>query len=334
MTRILLAQTAAPKRVRAKAEEILAVGQYPGPEITVLCVDDPAVAGYFSEVPGVEVVPFSRGRRTEIIRRLRRGFDVQHAFWTGERRYRRIRAAGLLIGSKTETRIHIGDGSNFRLTWKAIIRHSMFRWKHPLPTDHYEFVPQVAEDPVVPYAGERVLILQSAGPSSVLRALRRLKESQIFKHPRYTLFCRNTPETIQQLGNHPLLDSVVAHSETRGTMKHLRRFRRERYDAVVFFLTGDPSYWKMKYFGFLLGARHKLVFNENNDCFFFTPGRGAALIAHRMRERSRVQGLPHWGWAHNARVALYMLTKVLLLPFRFAWLLIVWLWLRNTARAA
>jgi hypothetical protein len=335
MTRILLVQTASPKRVRSKAEEILAAGVCADPEVTILCEEDAEVVRFFSDLPGVTVVPLVRERREGIIKAMRHArFDLQHTFWTGESRYRRMRAAGLLIGARIETRVHIGDRSSFRLTWKAIVRHAIFRWQHPLPTDHYEFVPPVADPMAAPRPGERVLILQSAEPSHVLRAMRRLQESPVFRSPSYTLFCRNTPETLQQLGKHPMLESVLAHTEMRGTWTYLRQFRHEGYDAVVVFFTGDPSYWKMKFFAFLLGARHKLVFNENNDCFFFTARNGAALLAHRMRERSSIQALPHWGWAHHVRVALLVATKVLLLPFRFAWLLLVWVRLRATARNA
>ncbi len=131
-----------------------------------------------------------------------------------------------------------------------------------------------------------------------------------------------------------MLQSIQTHTEARDTWTHLRAFRRERYDAVVLFLTGDPSYWKVKYFAFLLGARHKVVFNENNDCFYFTVRDWLALLAHRIGERSQVSALPRWSWTHQAWVMLFMATKLLLLPFRFVWLLLVWIRLRSAARRA
>jgi hypothetical protein len=321
--------------VRAEAETILAGTLHADPDVTILCAGDAETAQYFSEICGVRVVPFSRGRRRKVIDELRRtGFEVQHTFWTGERGRRRLRLAGLLIGASGETRVHIGDGGSFRLTWKAIIRHAMFRVQHRLPTDHYEFVPPADKPVVARYPGERILIVQSADPEHIVRALRHLDERPVFREPRYTLFCRNTPETLRQLAGHPMLHSIETHTETRGTWKHFRDLRRERYDAAVLFCTGDPSYWKIKYFAFTLGARHILIFNENNDCFFFTIRAFVRLLAHRLAQRSRTGSGPHWSWTHHMRVAAFMATKLLLLPFRFTWLLLVWCRLRSAARRA
>ncbi len=333
MIRTLLVQTASPKRVRAKAEEILADASSPRAALTILCAPDREVVRYFSEITGARIVPFARGRRRRIIGELRQtGVDVQHTFWTGERRYRRLRVAGLLIGAARGTRVHIGDGSSFRLTWKAIVRHALFRWQHPLPTDHYAFVPPAGEPAVDRYEGERILVLQSAAPRHVLRALERLRDRSLFHRPQYTLFCRNTPEIVGQFARHPMLHSVQTHAETRGAWKHLLELRRAHYDAAVLFFTGDPSYWKVKCFGFLVGARHKVIFNENNDCFYFTAREWLALLAHRMNERARVGALPRWSGAHQARMILFLTTKLVLLPFRFVWLLLVWLRLRCAAR--
>ena len=52
--RILVVETASPKRVRRTVEEILAGGAEP--ELTILCGADPATAAYFSEIPGIRVV--------------------------------------------------------------------------------------------------------------------------------------------------------------------------------------------------------------------------------------------------------------------------------------
>jgi hypothetical protein len=101
---------------------------------------------------------------------------------------------------------------------------------------------------------------------------------------------------------------------------------------VVLFLTGDPGYWKIKCFAFLLGARHKLIFNENNDCFFFHWKAWAGLLAHRMASRSKVPA--HAGGAHQIAGVFLILIKLLLFPFRFAWLLLVWGQLRWSAMRA
>jgi hypothetical protein len=124
-----------------------------------------------------------------------------------------------------------------------------------------------------------------------------------------------------------MIHEVVTHTETRGAWNHWKILRRRRCDALIVFFTGDPSYWKVKYFAFLLGVRHKLIFNENGDCFFFGVRSWLSFLAHRMGERSRLGFQPHW--SHQARAIGFLMTKLLLVPFRFVWLLLVWIRLRS-----
>jgi hypothetical protein len=332
MTRLLLVETASPKRIRKKAEEILAGSIYSAPQIAVLCTRDRNTYRYLSEIPGIQVFPLAKGKQHNIIEELSaRSFDVLYVFWTGEKRYRRMKLLALRLKAGV-THVDIGDGSVFSLTWKACLRHWQFRRAHPLPTDHWDFVPL----PKAPgdganeyYEGERILVVQSAEPALVLQALRRLQEKPLFSNPRFTVFCRNRPEIAGQFHNHPMVREILTHSETRGWWKHLRSLRKERYDAVVVFFSGDPSYWKIKYFAFLLGARHRVVFNEHGDCFYFNLHVWLALMAHRLGERSREGRQP--GWTHQARILAFLFLKVLLIPFRIIWLLLVWVRLRSAA---
>jgi hypothetical protein len=336
MTRILLVETATPKRIFQKAEQILSADVYPEPEITVLCRE--SSRKIFWRLPGVEVYsPAARERHRTLKELNQKKFDVVFAFWTGERQYRRMKLLALRLRPK-EVRIVGGDGNEFHLTWKALCRHAVFRWRHPLPTDHWDFVPpQAASEEREPepkdaagqvyeadevYQGERVLVLQSADPLYVLQALKRLREKPPFRNPRYTLFCRNRPEVVGSFREHPMLYEVLTHSETRDSWKNLRQLRRQGFDAIVLFMTGDPSYRKIKLFAFLLGVpvRHMLIFNEAGDCFFFNFGQWFALVSHRIQEPPRLGAGP--------QQLLSLTIKLALLPFRFLWLLLVWLRLR------
>ena len=327
MTRILMVETASPKRVRKTAEKILARGTHPGPEVIVLCTPDPATVSYLCEVPGIRVIPLSGTSRVPIPRELRKErFDILHVFWTGEKKYRRMKLRALRLRADSIL-VDGGDGNVFRLTWKAWIKFGLFRLRHPLPTDHSQFVPQ-PNDPDAGryYQGEKILIVQSAPPTYVLRALDRLSERSMFRNPRYILFCRNERETVELFKDHPMIHEVRAHTEMRDSWSHLRALRRNRFDGVVVFFTGDRSFWKIKYFAFLLGARHKLIFNENNDCSSFSFGGWLRLLAHRFGERSLTRGGP--GWPYQLGIPFYLLIKLVVFPFRFAWLLLVWLRLR------
>jgi hypothetical protein len=96
---------------------------------------------------------------------------------------------------------------------------------------------------------------------------------------------------------------------------------------VVLFLTGDPSYWKVKCFALLLGARNKLIYNENNDCFYFSLRKWLSFVAHRLGEQIHEGRQPRW--TQQLRILLSLTVKFLAFPFRFAWLLLVWLRLRS-----
>ena len=326
MKRILLVETASPQRVRHKAETLLADAQDSRPELSILCTGSAKVLNCFSGL-SAELIPLNKGEKASVIAKVRaREFDIVYVFWTGEARYRGMKRLALRLGGKA-TNVDIGDGGEFRLTWKAFIRFCLFRLRHRLPADHYKFVTaRQASAPLPHYPGENVMIIQSAEPVHVLRALERLRERPLFRNARYTLFCRNRPEIVKHFTDHPMVYRLIAHSEAHGAFRHLRAFRRERYDAVILFLTGDPSYWKIKYFAFLLGSRHKVIFNENNDCFYFNLRTASGLLAHRLGERSRIGIQPRW--TYQIRILVFLLLKVMILPFRFLWLLGVWFRLR------
>ena len=332
MTRILLVETASPARVRHVASLLLAGGAYPEPKITILTGSGRGAAAYYRGLSGVRVVRLrERGRLGLLAAVRRRRFDVVRVFWTGER-YRRMKLWALGLGRRA-TLVDIGDGALIRLTLRDVARHALFRLRHPLPRDHWELVPRpgTAEAALL-HDGEKILVLESAEPAVVARGLDTLRAKPVFRNARYTIFCRDRADAVRRFRQHPLAADVRPHRETRGWVKHLRALRRARFDGVVLFLTGDPSYWKIKYFAFLLGARHTLIFNENGDCFFFSWGAWLRLLVHRLGERARPGGVPQG--ARQLRSLVLYGVKLTLLPFRFAWLLVVWLRLRSAARRA
>ena len=115
-----------------------------------------------------------------------------------------------------------------------------------------------------------ILIIQSAHPNRILRGLEWLRTNPVFADPRYALLCSARPQILEFFQNHPMLTTIHRHSGARNAWRMLRRLKSERYDGLVLFFTGEPGYWKMIWFAFMLGIRRKLVFDENNDCFEFT----------------------------------------------------------------
>lgn len=332
MTRILLIETASPKRILDKAETILQDGAFPNPEIFILCNEKNS--GCYRNLSGIRIYAMpersrANGRMLDELARNR--FDLCFAFWTGEKQYRWWKMLGLRLRTKNK-RILSGDGNEFRLTWKAIIRHAFFRFRHPLPTDHKEFFPQIAlRRTSEPHRNfEKILVIQSAEPGDVLSVLDRLREKPLFADPRFTIFCRNRPEILGSFQGHPMLSRILIHSETQGSWRHWRALRAERFDAVVLLLTGDPSYWKVKIFAFLLGPQRLVIFNESRDCFFFSVPQWLSLLCHRLRVQ------PYSGaaskWSYSAHFLASLVLKSAIFPFRFLWLLLVWLRLRYIGR--
>jgi len=323
MTRILLIETASPKRVFEKAQKILESGTYINPEVFILC-DEKKSRHSYAPLQGVKVLAlFAPSYYRSIPELTQSPFDVAFAFWTGEKRFRGWKRLVSRLKA-TETYILSGDGNEFRLTWKARIRHTIFRLQHPLPTDHAQYAEPAGNR-------EEVIIIQSAEPARVLEALIRLEEKPLFINPNFTIFCRNKPEIVSSFRGNPQLPTVLTHFETRESLRHLRALRRHHFDAVILFLTGDPSYWKVKIFAFLLGTRRILIFNESYDCFFFNMRQWLSHLTHRIPTPSYTA--PHSKqssrWGHSTRILVSLVLKSVLLPFRFVWLLAVWLRLRS-----
>lgn len=320
MPRILLIETASPKRILEKADKILQSGR--GLEIFILCNQNNR--HFYGSLEGVTVRALSAPSRYRSIPELiEKPFDAIYCFWTGEKRFRQWKQLGIWLKARQKFIIS-GDGNEFRLTWKAYIRHAVFRLRHPLPTDHRNYAEQQAG------YQEQILVLQSAEPAYVLEALNRLKDSALFINPCYTIFCRNKPEIVNSFRNHPMLQRMFIHFEARESLKHLSSLRRNKYDAAILFLTGDPSYWKVKLFAFLLGTRRILIFNESSDCFFFNLHQWLTLISHRIRIQSGdARTIYRSRWGHSIRILVSLVLKSVLLPFRFLWLLLVWVRLRS-----
>jgi O-antigen biosynthesis protein len=111
---------------------------------------------------------------------------------------------------------------------------------------------------------DEVLLIQSAEPEIVLDGLRHLKTLPRYCDAKYAVFCRNRSEILKHFTGNPLISRTIIHSEMQGWWQHWIQLRRGRFNTVVVFFTGDPSYWKVKFFALFLGGFHKLIFNENS----------------------------------------------------------------------
>lgn len=346
---VLVIQSAHPNRVLRALEQFRERPVFANPRYTLFCRNRPEILEFFKNYPMLAAIRGHSGVRAawRNLRSLRREkYDAVVLFFAGEPGHGKIKWFAFLLGVRKKV-VFNENNHCFQFTWKAafsLMKHRMRgRWTASGPNWRSRMLAlaslpfrlvfrrgrDVAHEH---YPGERILVIQSAEPPGVLRALERLRQAPLFTNPRYTLFCRNRTEVLDQFRNHPMLYETRLHTETQNSWNHFRSLRRERFDGLVLFMTGDPGYWKIKLFALLLSARHKVIFNENNDCFYFTWKAWLGLVAHRLASRSKLP--TQASWAAPVGVPVLFLIKLLILPFRFAWLLIVWLRLRGSAMKA
>jgi hypothetical protein len=347
--RILVIQSAHPDRVIHALRLLAEKPCFANPKYTLFCSNRPDILEFFRGHPMLSEIRCHEGGRSawRMFRDLRRKrYDGLVLFFSGEPGYWKSRLFAFLLAARNKL-IFNENNDCFYFTWgaaAAMARHRIGqrcraaastwagRMRGMLKSPSLLKPRRGKRIPADSYPGERILVLQSAEPRRVLDSFDRMRKSPLFKNPRYTLFCRDFPEVVEQFKRHPMIYEVRSHARTHNSWSHLRRLRNERFDAVVLFLTGDPGYWKIKCFAFLLGARHELIFNENNDCFFFHWRAWAQLLAHRITSRSQVPS--HAGGARQAAGFFLILIKLSLFPFRFMWLLMLWGRLRWSALKA
>lgn len=181
----------------------------------------------------------------------------------------------------------------------------------------------------------RVLVLQTAVPSYVKRAMEDLLPKNLLGPSEITVFSRAIPDELAQFHGVSWIDDLIIHDEGRGALRHMLHLRSRHFDVVVVFFTRDPSYWKMKVASFLCGGRHMLIFNEHLGCFFFTPSAFIQFCRARAREW-QLRNKQKIGYAlgtsqgHLAQPSsiwlrlfrpVHLLVKVFLFPFRLLYLL-------------
>jgi hypothetical protein len=80
----------------------------------------------------------------------------------------------------------------------------------------------------------------------------------------------------------------------------------------------------------MLGAPNMLVFDADGICCSLSGRHWRAAFALRAGKRSRSNRPSRTG--PQAGLTLRRLLKLLILPFRIVWLLVVWFYLRSTAK--
>lgn len=170
----------------------------------------------------------------------------------------------------------------------------------------------------------RTLLIETEAKEAVENAIKTIAKREVIPNARVSLFCGL--ERAHKYADNPALQEI--HGYTKENLRHDLRvlwpFIRSKPDVVVAIFSGHKIFLKQKMLFWLLPARARLAFNENNDCAYVT--RWDALRLLRI-QRPNIAVDPFAG----SRFVPLMLKGILLLP-RFAYLL-VWFTLMKLLRA-
>ena len=181
-----------------------------------------------------------------------------------------------------------------------------------------------------------VLVIQTAQPAYVNRAMADALRKNLLGPAVITLFCRALPDEIYDFQGESWINEFRIHDASRGVLEHLLELRQRRFETVIVFFTRDPSYWKAKIFAFFCRGHHLLIFNEHLGCFYFTRSTYLDFIRSRLKERKlRIkqkmgytlgtsQGYipPPSSFALKFLRPFHLTLKVIIFPARFVYLLL------------
>ncbi|MGI8783554.1 MAG: hypothetical protein ACR2L2_07900 [Acidobacteriota bacterium] len=143
------------------------------------------------------------------------------------------------------------------------------------------------------FAKQLVLLVQTDDAATIQTAAQKLLDGNIAgADPTVDILCSaSSSATFQPVAFPPKVDLVrtyPAKPSWAAARRLLAELRRERYDVAAVVLSGKPTFRKLKLLPWLVGARHRLIFNENLDCFYSSPARLGRLLLRRLRHGSDI----------------------------------------------
>ncbi|HSR68803.1 MAG TPA: hypothetical protein VLU25_12770 [Acidobacteriota bacterium] len=306
---ILLVQTDGMPRMGQVLERLRHSKVISGsPPITVVC--NRQREGAFRKLPQVDdVLTYTRGDWRGYLKLWwhlrRRQTDVAAALFSGRPTFRLSKLFFFLIRARNRL-IFNSQLECYYLGWRT--------WGMLLRRE------RTAAD-AMPH---RLLLIQSEDDAEMVKAMQTVRSPSLARVARLFVLCRQDRKPFFQ--SQPGVARVITYRK-EGLVKNLRlwgEMRRLRLDSVAAMFSGRPIFRLQKLLFFLAPARHRLVINENHDCFYFRFRRlGRFLTMHARQSRGRFL-LTRWAF----RTAL---KAVLFLP-RFFYL-VMWLTYMRLRRA-
>lgn len=294
--RILFIQTEEPSFVTRAIRILKGPNLFPMSDILLVCREEDRPS--FQDVPHItRILTYSRESVRHNLqlwmRLIEFGPDLVSAIFSGRAVFRKQKLFFFLL----PVRRHLVFNPQldcYNLTLRTVLR--ILR-KQPLL-----FETSDVRDPAA-----QVLLIQTESDSDVKKAIETLKNPKVVNHARISVFCREDKREIFE--SIPEVQQVFTYQLGKPfrNLETVRKMVRLRLHVVAAILSGRSVFRMQKLLFFLLPARHRLVFNQNLDCFYLTK-----------------EGIPDFPNLSTTRVFLRNIAKMLLFLPRFAYL-VTWI---------
>lgn len=233
---------------------------FPRCRITLVCRRNDREK-FLDDLPEPSLILFQRGSRRELFQLWRRlrgiSPDIITAVLTGRGGFRKQKLLFFLL-RRTPRLIFNSRLDCYWLSLRAFPR--IFR-QEPLL-----FEPEADTT-------SEVLLIQTEDDETTSKAIRITVSGKVVPNKKIAILCSQEKQSLFE--KNPFLESIYTY-EPRKWLSNLRMLwrvvSRDR-DVIAALFTGRPIYRFQKLLFFALPARHRLVFNENLDCFYLKRGR-------------------------------------------------------------
>ena len=218
--------------------------------------------------------------------------DSAIVFFTGQPIYRGLKALPLLTGLR---RILVVTADGYRYTSPKSLPRFLAQWRQLRPGNliRHSLQPEKWSAEGNNDSASEVLLLQTESPRLTHRARKRLLAGGIVKQDGTALFCNR--DQLESFAGRPGISQIYGYRKRRlgHNLRLLASLLIQRHDVVAAIFSGRPIFRLQKLLFFLLPARHRLVFNENLDCYYLKGNRFSQFLQLPKRERRPVS---IWLW--------------------------------------
>jgi len=262
--RILMIQTEGWQYIDYALRQLRENHLFPAGEVTLLCREQDSQR--FQNHDGIDhLITFSKKDPSlAAVRKQIRQFSPQiiSAVFSGRPVFRKQKLLFFLFGRRPKL-VFNAQLDCYWLTLKTLRR--VFQ-KEPL---RFETVGEGAAE---------ALLIQTENDRETLEALDLMVSEGAIPQQAVSILCAEDKR--KRFEVHPAIANVYGYRPGRVThnARLLGQLLARNWDVVAALLTGQSIYRFQKLLFFLLPARHRLVFNENGDCYYRKRGRVARAL--------------------------------------------------------